>query len=156
MDDYKLSNLSEAKNEYCARLINILTPLIKDGFKSIFDEAVKMCKDNNESKYIGLAAAVEFIHAATLLHDDVIDKSKNRRGSLITLSYLGSQKTLPNYDVMGLAKASLEPSVRFLATSLGQEGHRVNAISAGPIKTLAASGVKNFRKMLSYNASRAP
>ena len=57
---------------------------------------------------------------------------------------------------MGLAKASLEASVRFLATSLGQEGHRVNAISAGPIKTLAASGVKNFRKMLTYNANRAP
>ena len=81
---------------------------------------------------------------------------KERNGSLITLSYLGSQKTIPNYNVMGLAKASLEASVRFLAVSLGKEGHRVNAISAGPIKTLAASGVKNFRKMLSYNASRAP
>ncbi len=81
---------------------------------------------------------------------------KGRKGSLITLSYLGSQKTLPNYNVMGLAKASLESSVRFLAVSLGKEGHRVNAISAGPIKTLAASGVKNFRKMLSYNADRAP
>ena len=80
---------------------------------------------------------------------------KERNGSLITLSYLGSQKTIPNYNVMGLAKASLEASVRFLATSLGKEGHRVNAISAGPIKTLAASGVKNFRKMLSYNANRA-
>ena len=57
---------------------------------------------------------------------------------------------------MGLAKASLEASVRYLAVSLGKEGHRVNAISAGPIKTLAASGVKNFRKMLSYNASRSP
>lgn len=79
-----------------------------------------------------------------------------RKGSLITLSYLGSQKTLPNYNVMGLAKASLEASVRFLAVSLGKEGHRVNAISAGPIKTLAASGVKDFRKMLSYNANRAP
>ena len=81
---------------------------------------------------------------------------EGREGSLITLSYLGSQKTLPNYNVMGLAKASLEASVRFLAVSLGKEGHRVNAISAGPIKTLASSGVKNFRKMLSYNAERAP
>ena len=81
---------------------------------------------------------------------------KGRNGSLITLSYLGSQKTLPNYNVMGLAKASLEASVRFLAVSMGKEGHRVNAISAGPIKTLAASGVKNFRKMLSYNATRSP
>lgn len=84
------------------------------------------------------------------------DLMAGRKGSLITLSYLGSQKTLPNYNVMGMAKASLEASVRFLAVSLGKEGHRVNAISAGPIKTLAASGVKNFRKMLSYNAHRAP
>jgi len=79
-----------------------------------------------------------------------------RSGSLLTLTYLGSQKTLPNYNVMGLAKASLEANVRYLAVSLGKEQTRVNAISAGPIKTLAASGVKNFRKMLSYNSSRAP
>ena len=57
---------------------------------------------------------------------------------------------------MGLAKASLEASVRYLAVSLGADGHRVNSISAGPVKTLAASGVKNFRKMLSYNAGRSP
>ncbi len=81
---------------------------------------------------------------------------KGRNGSLLTLTYLGSQRTLPNYNVMGLAKASLEASVRYLAASVGKEGHRVNAISAGPIKTLAASGVKNFRKMLAYNAGRAP
>ena len=84
------------------------------------------------------------------------DMMQGRNGSLLTLSYLGSQMTLPNYNVMGLAKASLEASVRYLAVSLGKEGHRVNAISAGPIKTLAASGVKNFRKMLSYNAERSP
>ena len=81
---------------------------------------------------------------------------EGRNGSLLTLSYLGSQKTLPNYNVMGLAKASLEASVRYLAVSAGKDGHRVNAISAGPVKTLAASGVKNFRKMLSYNSARAP
>ena len=84
------------------------------------------------------------------------DLMKDRNGSLLTLSYLGSQMTLPNYNIMGLAKASLEASVRYLAVSAGKNGHRVNAISAGPVKTLAASGVKNFRKMLSYNASRAP
>ena len=106
-------------------------------------EGFKIAHDISAYSFIALAKAGK-------------DLMKNRRGSLITLSYLGSQKTLPNYNVMGLAKASLEASVRFLATSLGQEGHRVNAISAGPIKTLAASGVKNFRKMLSYNASRAP
>jgi enoyl-[acyl-carrier protein] reductase I len=65
-------------------------------------------------------------------------------------------QSLPNYNVMGLAKASLEANVRFMASSLGKDEIRVNGISAGPIKTLAASGVKNFRKMLSSYAKRAP
>ena len=106
-------------------------------------EGFKIAHDISAYSFIALAKAGK-------------DLMNERNGSLITLSYLGSQKTIPNYNVMGLAKASLEASVRFLAASLGKEGHRVNAISAGPIKTLAASGVKNFRKMLSYNASRAP
>lgn len=77
-------------------------------------------------------------------------------GSFITLTYHGSQQTLPNYNVMGLAKASLEASVKYLAADLGEKNIRVNSISAGPIKTLAASGIKNFRKMLHKNAQRAP
>jgi len=81
---------------------------------------------------------------------------KGRNGSLITLSYLGSQRTLSNYNVMGLAKASLEANVRYMASSLGPEGTRVNAISAGPIRTLAASGIKNFRKMLKENELQTP
>ena len=81
---------------------------------------------------------------------------EGRNGSLLTLSYLGALRTLPNYNVMGLAKASLESSVRFLASDLGPEGTRVNAISAGPIKTLAASGVSGFRSMLSQVESSAP
>ena len=81
---------------------------------------------------------------------------EGRQGSIITLSYLGAVQTMPNYNVMGLAKASLEAGVRFLATSMGPKGHRVNAISAGPIRTLAASGIKDFRSMLNYNASRTP
>lgn len=68
--------------------------------------------------------------------------------ALLTLSYLGAVRSVPNYNTMGLAKASLEASVRYLATSLGPKGVRVNGISAGPIKTLAASGIKNFGKML--------
>ena len=79
-----------------------------------------------------------------------------RNGSLLTLSYLGAERTMPNYNVMGLAKASLEASVRYLATSMGPQGIRVNGISAGPIKTLAASGIGSFRKMLAYNEQRAP
>jgi enoyl-[acyl-carrier protein] reductase I len=77
-------------------------------------------------------------------------------GSLITLSYLGAERTIPNYNVMGLAKASLEANVRYMAQSLGPEGIRVNAISAGPIKTLAAAGINNFRSMLSKAADAAP
>ena len=80
----------------------------------------------------------------------------NKNSPLLTLTYLGSIQTMPNYNVMGLAKASLEANTRFLAASLGKDNIRVNAISAGPIKTLAASGVKNFRKMLNQHSKRAP
>lgn len=79
-----------------------------------------------------------------------------RQGSLLTLTYEGSIHVLPNYNVMGLAKASLEASVRYLASSMGSEGIRVNAISAGPIRTLAASGIKSLRKMLDTNAKMSP
>ena len=80
----------------------------------------------------------------------------NENSALLTLTYLGSTQTMPNYNVMGLAKASLEANTRFLAASLGKDNIRVNAISAGPIKTLAASGVKNFKKMLSQHSERSP
>jgi enoyl-[acyl-carrier protein] reductase I len=79
-----------------------------------------------------------------------------RNGALLTLSYLGAVQTIPNYNVMGVAKASLEANVRYLAQSLGPDGIRVNGISAGPIRTLAASGISNFRKMLDRFASTAP
>ena len=81
---------------------------------------------------------------------------QNRNGALLTLSYIGAVRALPNYNIMGLAKASLEANVRYLAQSLGPEGIRVNAISAGPIKTLAAAGISDFRKMLSYYEKTAP
>ena len=77
-------------------------------------------------------------------------------GSIITLSYYGAEKVVPNYNVMGVAKAALEANVRYLADDLGQDGVRVNAISAGPIKTLAASGIGDFRKMLDYYAENSP
>jgi enoyl-[acyl-carrier protein] reductase I len=75
---------------------------------------------------------------------------------LLTLSYLGAERSIPSYNVMGLAKASLEANVRFLAADLGPAGTRVNAISAGPIKTLAAAGIGGFRKMLAHVAQVAP
>ena len=79
-----------------------------------------------------------------------------RNGAILTLTYLGAERALNNYNVMGLAKASLEASVRYLAFNLGPETTRVNAISAGPIKTLASAGVANFRKMLEHVEQHAP
>lgn len=81
---------------------------------------------------------------------------QGRNGALLTLSYLGAQRTIPNYNVMGVAKASLEANVRYMAQSLGPEGIRVNAISAGPIRTLASAGISDFRKMLSYSEQTSP
>jgi enoyl-[acyl-carrier protein] reductase I len=79
-----------------------------------------------------------------------------RAGAIMTLSYLGAVRSVPNYNVMGLAKASLEANVRFLAADLGPQNIRVNAISAGPIKTLAAAGVSGFRKMMGQAAAATP
>ncbi|MCD6048251.1 MAG: fabI [Gammaproteobacteria bacterium] len=81
---------------------------------------------------------------------------EGRNGALLTLTYLGSERCVENYNVMGVAKASLEACTRYLAASLGPNGIRVNAISAGPIRTLAASGVKDFRKMLSVHEKNTP
>ena len=81
---------------------------------------------------------------------------QGRNGALLTLSYLGAERSIPNYNVMGVAKASLEANVRYMASSLGAEGIRVNAISAGPIETLAAKGIANFREMLSKGEQAAP
>jgi enoyl-[acyl-carrier protein] reductase I len=81
---------------------------------------------------------------------------QGRNAALLTLSYLGAERSMPNYNVMGLAKASLEANVRYLAYALGPQGIRVNAISAGPIKTLAAAGIGGFGKILAYNEKTAP
>jgi enoyl-[acyl-carrier protein] reductase I len=81
---------------------------------------------------------------------------EGRNGSVLTLSYLGAEKAIPNYNMMGLAKASLEASVRYLARSMGRKGLRANGISAGPIKTLAASGILDFSNMLKYVESQSP
>ena len=81
---------------------------------------------------------------------------EGRSGSIITLTYYGSEKVIPNYNVMGIAKAALEASVKYLAADLGQKGIRVNAISAGPVKTLAAMGIAGFRDILSVVEKKAP
>ncbi|MFI4983715.1 MAG: enoyl-ACP reductase [Rickettsiales bacterium] len=84
------------------------------------------------------------------------EKLMTNGGSIITLSYYGAEKAIPNYNVMGVAKAALEASTRYLANDLGEKGIRVNTISAGPIRTLAASGITDFRKMLDAGAKANP
>ena len=95
-------------------------------------------------------------YSFTALARGVAALMSGRAGALLTMSYLGAMRSLPSYNVMGLAKASLEANVRFLAADLGPRNIRVNAISAGPIKTLAAAGIGGFRKMLGYVARVAP
>ena len=81
---------------------------------------------------------------------------KGRNASMVALTYIGAEKAMPSYNTMGVAKASLEATVRYTALALGEDGINVNSVSAGPIKTLAASGISNFKKMLDYNAMVAP
>ncbi|GBG12939.1 enoyl-[acyl-carrier protein] reductase I [Novimethylophilus kurashikiensis] len=81
---------------------------------------------------------------------------EGRNGSMLTISYIGAERTLPNYNVMGVAKASLEANVRYMAQSLGPRGIRVNAVSAGPIKTLAASGISGFDRIIGFYETHAP
>ncbi|NKI70090.1 enoyl-ACP reductase FabI [Collimonas pratensis] len=105
-------------------------------------EGFKIAHDISAYSFPAMAKA-----AIPLLHPN---------SALLTLTYLGSERVVPNYNTMGLAKASLEASVRYLAGSLGPKGIRVNGISAGPIKTLAASGIKGFGKILGFVAEHAP
>lgn len=85
-----------------------------------------------------------------------VEKMMNKGGSAITLTYYGAERIMPHYNVMGVAKAALEASVRYMAEDLGKDGIRVNAISAGPIKTLAASGIGDFRYILKWNEYNSP
>lgn len=87
-------------------------------------------------------------HAAPLM--------EGRKGSILTLTYLGGERVIPHYNVMGVAKAALDMSVRYLAADLGPRGIRVNALSAGPVKTLASAGIKGFSKILEHMRNRAP
>ena len=113
-----------------------------DFLDGISREGFRIAHDISAYSFAALAKG-----AAPLLRD---------RSALLTLTYLGSDRVVPNYNTMGLAKASLEASVRYLADSLGRKGVRVNGISAGPIKTLAASGIKGFGKILEVVAAASP
>jgi enoyl-[acyl-carrier protein] reductase I len=114
-----------------------------DYLESVNREAFRIAHDVSSYSFAALAKAG-------------LPLMEGRNGALLTLTYLGSARVMPSYNVMGLAKASLEANVRFMASSLGPKGIRVNAISAGPIKTLAAAGISNFGKLLSYTEKVAP
>ncbi len=114
-----------------------------DYLETVNREAFRIAHDISAYSFVALAKAA-------------LPMMQANGGSLLTLSYLGAQRVMPNYNVMGLAKASLEANVRFMASSLGSKNIRVNAISAGPIKTLAAAGIGNFGKLLGYTERVAP
>ncbi|GMQ92080.1 MAG: enoyl-ACP reductase FabI [Gammaproteobacteria bacterium] len=106
-------------------------------------EGFQMAHDISSYSFVALAKAGR-------------DMMQGRNGALLTLSYIGAVRAMPNYNIMGLAKASLEANVRFMADALGQDGIRVNAISAGPIRTLAAAGIGDFRKIFDHYVLTAP
>lgn len=113
-----------------------------DYLDSVSRDAFKVAHDISSYSFAALAKA-----ARPILNDGA---------SLLTMSYLGAERAIPNYNVMGLAKASLEANVRYMAAALGAQGMRVNGISAGPIKTLAAAGISNFSKLLAAAAEGTP
>lgn len=122
-----------------------------------FADREDLAKDFSETSRKGFLTALEIsayslIACCRALKPALIQS----KASVITLSYYGAEKVIPHYNVMGVAKAALEASVRYLAADLGKEGVRVNAISAGPIRTLAASGVKDFKAMLGGIEERSP
>lgn len=115
---------------------------LKDSFVKTSREGFKLACDISAFSLVGLSQKLD-----SLLNDN---------GSIISMTYYGSQKVIKNYNVMGVAKAALESSTRYLANDLGQRGIRVNSISAGPIKTLAASGISGFRELLAKVEQIAP
>jgi enoyl-[acyl-carrier protein] reductase I len=114
-----------------------------DFLEGLSREAFRIAHDVSSYSFAALAKAA-------------LPMMRGRHASLVTLTYLGAERVVPNYNTMGLAKASLEASVRYLAASLGPQGIRVNGISAGPIKTLAASGIAGFGKILKFVEAHAP
>lgn len=120
-------------------------------------------KDQLEGEYLESVTREGFLMAHDIssysfcaLGDAARPMMKEKDGAMLTLSYIGAVRAMPNYNVMGVAKASLEANVRYMASSLGPEGIRVNAISAGPIRTLAASGIKGLKGFLSHVAEASP
>jgi len=144
---------------------NVFLALAKtwDGLDGIVHSVAFAPREALEGEYLDAVTRENFLTAHDISSYSFSALAKagksmmaGRNAALLTMSYLGAQRVIPHYNVMGIAKASLEANVRYMASSLGPEGIRVNAISAGPIRTLAASGISNFRQMLSKAADAAP
>ena len=150
-DDGQIASLFAALREQWDGLDGIIHSIafapreaLKGGFlDGLTRDAFRIAHDVSAYSFAGLAKAA-------------LPLMEGRKGALLTLTYLGAQRAVPNYNVMGLAKASLEATVRYLAQDLGPKGIRVNGISAGPIKTLAAAGISGFGKILKSVEETAP
>ncbi len=147
------------------QIINVFSELGQhwDGLDSIVHSVAYAPREALDGDYVEATTRENFSiahdissYSFTALAKAGREMMKGRNGSLLTLSYLGAQRAIPNYNVMGVAKASLEANVRYMAAALGPEGTRVNAVSAGPIKTLASAGINNFKSMLSKASGTAP
>ncbi|RME62118.1 MAG: enoyl-ACP reductase [Candidatus Dadabacteria bacterium] len=121
-----------------------------------FAEREDLARSFSETSRSGFLKALEISAYSLIQLSKFASGLMTNGGSIVTLTYLGSEKVIPNYNVMGVAKAALEASVRYLAAELGEKGIRVNALSPGPIKTLAASGIRGFKEMLSAFANKCP
>ncbi|MCC5860191.1 MAG: enoyl-ACP reductase [Ectothiorhodospiraceae bacterium] len=149
-NDADFDNLSDALREHWESVDIVIHSIAfapQDELKGSFvdnttRDGFRMAHDISAYSFVALAKALR-----PMLSDEA---------ALLTMTYLGAERALPSYNVMGPAKASLEASVRYMAYDLGAQGVRVNGLSAGPIKTLAAAGIGSFRKMLEYNARSAP
>lgn len=144
---------------------NVFTELSKkwDGLDILVHSVAFAPREELEGRMIDASTRSGFsiahdisAYSLTALTKAGYDMLNKNNGSVLTVSYLGAERAVPNYNVMGIAKASLEATVRYLAADLGQDGIRVNAVSAGPIRTLAASGIKDFRSMLDKAAAATP
>ena len=148
-DDDQINNLFDQLKKHWDHfdiLVHSIAFVPKDALQGDFVE-------NTSRENFRIAHDVSSYSFTALAKAALLMLSKD--ASLLTVSYLGAERTMPNYNVMGLAKASLEANVRYMSQSLGPKGIRVNAVSAGPIKTLAASGISDFDKMYSFNEKHA-
>ncbi len=134
-----------------------------DGLDAIIHSVGFAPRELLEGNYVDVTTREGFLlaheissYSFTALAKAGREMMQGRNGSLLTMTYLGAVRTIKNYNVMGVAKASLEANVRYMAEALGPEGTRVNAVSAGPIRTLAASGINDFRSMLAEAEAKTP